>query len=120
MSGKVITYESLDDKIVPEALTRDNALGLDIVDGHAVKNPGDYEDPDKLFDMLIARIRRYHPTKDVSKVESAYKIAKAAHEGISPDSEEMKKLLNEKIEMYRFNEEVIDKIINVYGKELKQ
>lgn len=79
MSGKVITYESLDDKIVPEALTRDNALGLDIVDGHAVKNPGDYEDPDKLFDMLIARIRRYHPTKDVSKVESAYKIAKAAH-----------------------------------------
>lgn len=50
----------------------------------------------------------------------AAKIAKAAHEGISPDSEEMKKLLNEKIEMYRFNEEVIDKIINVYGKELKQ
>ena len=79
MSGKIISYESLDDRMVPEALTRNNALGLNVVDGHAVKNPGDYEDPDRLFDMLIARIRRYHPTKDVSKVEEAYEVAKIAH-----------------------------------------
>ena len=79
MSGKIISYESLDDRMAPEALTRNNALGLNIVDGHAVKNPGDYENPDRLFDMLIARIRRYHPTKDVSKVKEAYDFAKAAH-----------------------------------------
>ena len=79
MSGKIISYESLDGRMVPEALTRNNALGLNIVDGHAVKNPGDYEEPDQLFDMLIARIRRYHPTKDVSKVEAAYEVAKVAH-----------------------------------------
>ena len=47
MSEKIISYESLDGRMAPEALTRNNALGLSIVDGHAVKNPGDYEDPDR-------------------------------------------------------------------------
>ncbi len=79
MSTHATTYESLDDRIAPEALTKDNALGLSVVDGHAVKSPSDYENPDKLFDMLIARIRKYHPSTDVSKIERAYEIAKAAH-----------------------------------------
>ena len=42
MSVKVTTYESLDDRIAPEAITADLGKGLDIVDGHAVKAPGDY------------------------------------------------------------------------------
>ena len=61
MSKNVTTYESLDDKIAPEFLMKDLAKGLEIVDGHAVKAPGDYEEPDQLYDMLIARIRKYHP-----------------------------------------------------------
>ena len=56
MSDNITTYESLDDRIAPEAITEDLGKGLDIVDGHAVKAPGDYENPDKLYDMLIARI----------------------------------------------------------------
>ncbi|MGN1266557.1 MAG: HD domain-containing protein, partial [Dorea sp.] len=79
MSKNVTTYESLDDKLAPEFLTRDMSIGLDVVDGHAVKAPGDYEDPDKLYDMLIARIRKYHPSADVSMIGKAYELAKRAH-----------------------------------------
>ena len=56
------TYESIDNRIAPEALTEDHAKGLEIVDGHAVKAQEDYEDPNRLYDMLIARIRKYHPS----------------------------------------------------------
>ncbi len=79
MSNRVTTYESLDDKLAPDFLTMDMAEGLDVVDGHAVKAPGDYEDPDQLYDMLIARIRKYHPSADVSMIEKAYDLAKKAH-----------------------------------------
>ena len=78
MSGK-ITYETLDGRAVAEALVKDNAKGLDIVDGHAVKAEKDYENPDQLFDMLIARIRKYHPSTDVSMIEKAYHIATNKH-----------------------------------------
>ena len=53
--------------------------GLEIVDGHAVKAPGDYENPDHLYDMLIARIRKYHPSTDVSMIKRAYDLAQEAH-----------------------------------------
>lgn len=79
MSDKITSYESLDDKIAPEALTTDLSKGLEIVDGHAVKAPSDYENQDKLFDMLIARIRKYHPSTDVSMLEKAYHLAEKAH-----------------------------------------
>ena len=32
---------------------------------------------------------------------------------------EMKELLKEKVEMYNFNPKVIEKIINIYGPEVK-
>ena len=78
MSDKT-TYESLDNRIAPEALTKDHTKGLAVVDRHAVKSQEDYEDPDRLYDMLIARIRKYHPSTDVSLIEKAYKLAVEAH-----------------------------------------
>ena len=78
MSDKT-TYESLDNRIAPEALTKDHTKGLAVVDGHAVKSQEDYEDPDRLYGMLIARIRKYHPSTDVSLIEKAYKLAVEAH-----------------------------------------
>ena len=78
MSDKT-TYESLDNRIAPEALTKDHTKGLAVVDGHAVKSQEDYEDPDRLYDILIARIRKYHPSTDVSLIEKAYKLAVEAH-----------------------------------------
>ena len=78
MSDKT-TYESLDNRIAPEALTEDHTKGLAVVDGHAVKSQEDYEDPNRLYDILIARIRKYHPSTDVSMIEKAYKLAVKAH-----------------------------------------
>lgn len=78
MSG-VTTYEAVDDRIAAEAIMTDHSKGLEIVDGHAVKAPGDYEDPDRLYDVLIARIRKYHPSTDVTMIEKAYRLAAEAH-----------------------------------------
>ena len=78
MSHKT-TYESLDNRIAPEAQTEDHTKGLAVVDGHAEKSQEDYEDPNRLYDMLIARIRKYHPSTDVSMIEKAYKLAVKAH-----------------------------------------
>ena len=77
--SKTTTYEAIDGRIATESVMEDNAKGLEIVDGHAVKAPGDYEDPDRLYDMLIARIRKYHPSTDVSMIEKAYRLASKAH-----------------------------------------
>ena len=52
---------------------------LELVDGHAVKNPEDYQDPEKLYQALIARVTKYHPSADISLIEKAYKIASEAH-----------------------------------------
>ena len=52
---------------------------LEIVDGHAVKAPEDYQDPDQLYQALVARVRKYHPSTDISMIEKAYRIAKDAH-----------------------------------------
>ncbi len=78
MSG-VTTYEAVDDRIAAEAIMTDHSKGLEIVDGHAVKAPGDYENPERLYDVLIARIRKYHPSTDVTMIEKAYRLAAEAH-----------------------------------------
>ena len=52
---------------------------LEIVDGHAVKAPEDYQDPEQLYHVLIERVRKYHPSADVTQIEKAYNLAKKAH-----------------------------------------
>ena len=64
-----------------EQLIEPSDKKLEIVDGHAVKAPVDYQNPDALYKSLIERIRKYHPSADISMVEKAYHIAKNAHEG---------------------------------------
>lgn len=80
MSAKT-TYESIDNRLASEFPVLDPAGTLEIVDGHAVKAPDDYENPEQIYDMLIARIRRYHPSTDVTMIRKAYEVAGAAHEG---------------------------------------
>ena len=41
---------------------------LEIVDGHAVKAPEDYQDPEQLYQALIARVRKYHPSADITLI----------------------------------------------------
>ncbi len=50
----------------------------------------------------------------------ASKIAQITRQGYTADDEIMKKLLEERMQMYKCNMEVINKIINVYGEELEQ
>lgn len=49
---------------------------LEMVDGHAVKAPEDYQDPEQLYQALIARVRKYHPSADITMIEKAYRIGK--------------------------------------------
>lgn len=49
----------------------------------------------------------------------AVKIAKTSKEVDETKNEKMKMLMEERTKMYQFDEEIIDKIINVYGKEIK-
>ncbi len=55
--------------------------GLEIIDGHAVKAPEDYQDPKELYEKLIHRVQKYHPSDDISLIERAFQIAYQAHEG---------------------------------------
>ncbi len=48
------------------------------------------------------------------------KIANLSNAGYSVEDEEMKKLLKEMDKMYTGDEETIEKIINVYGPEIKK
>ena len=64
--------------IRPEVITENQAIGLEVVDGHAVKAPADYQDPEELYQILINKVKTYHPSEDVSMIEKAYKLAKEA------------------------------------------
>ncbi len=55
--------------------------GLEIVEGQKVMAPEDYQDPKVLYDKLIKRVRKYHPSDDISMIEKAFDIAYHAHEG---------------------------------------
>lgn len=50
----------------------------------------------------------------------AAKIAKTSKEGYSIEDQKIQILLNEREEMYKGNNIIIDKIINEYGKEIKR
>ncbi len=41
----------------------------------------DFVDPEVLYDELINRIQKYHPSTDISMIQKAYRIANSAHEG---------------------------------------
>jgi len=44
-----------------------------------IKTPADFTSPEELYQDLIAAIRKYHPSDDITMVEKAYEIAYNAH-----------------------------------------
>lgn len=46
-----------------------------------IKPMKEFESPEKLYDELIASVRKYHPSADISLIEKAYHVARDAHEG---------------------------------------
>ena len=59
---------------------RKKGRGLVLDDGR-IEAMKEYLSPEELYQDLISRVRRYHPSDDISMIEKAYKIAYAAHEG---------------------------------------
>ena len=47
----------------------------------SVKAMEDFTSPEELYQELIASVKKYHPSTDISMIEIAYKIASKAHEG---------------------------------------
>ena len=45
----------------------------------SVKTMEDFTSPDVLYQELIASVRKYHPSTDISMIEKAYRIARDAH-----------------------------------------
>lgn len=52
-----------------------------VLDDGRIEAMKEYLSPEELYQDLISRVRRYHPSDDISMIEKAYKIAYAAHEG---------------------------------------
>lgn len=46
-----------------------------------LSTPKDFTPPEELYEKLLATIRMYHPSTDLSLIEKAYHIADAAHKG---------------------------------------
>ena len=38
-----------------------------------------YQSPEQLYEDLILRVKKYHPSDDISLIEKAYKVASEAH-----------------------------------------
>ncbi len=49
-------------------------------DGKIEATP-EFQTPDKLYEELIRRVRRYHPSDDITLIEKAYNQASEAHKG---------------------------------------
>ena len=47
----------------------------------AVKTMQDFTSPEVLYQELIASVKKYHPSTDISLIEKAYKTADTAHNG---------------------------------------
>ena len=50
-------------------------------DRGTIEDIGEYISPEELYSDLIERVRRYHPSDDISLIEKAYEVASKAHEG---------------------------------------
>ncbi len=46
---------------------------------YTVAAPEDFTSPEELYDQLLARVRKYHPSGDISLIHKAYTVAKEAH-----------------------------------------
>ena len=58
-------------------MTEEKNTGL--LDNEKISKSQEFVDPDDLYQELIRRVQKYHPSDDISMIEKAYKIAGEAH-----------------------------------------
>ena len=66
------------DKKLVTSTTEEHGIVFD--DGR-IESIGEFLSPERLYSELIERVRRYHPSDDISLIEKAYKVADEAHVG---------------------------------------
>ena len=52
-----------------------------VFDDGRIESIEEFQTPEQLYEELIARVRKYHPSADISLIEKAYKVAYDAHKG---------------------------------------
>ncbi len=50
-----------------------------VIDDGKISESHEFLDPEQLYQELINRVHKYHPSDDVSMIEKAYNVAKEAH-----------------------------------------
>ena len=50
-----------------------------VIDDGRIEAIEEFQSPETLYQELIARVRKYHPSDDISLIEKAYKTANDAH-----------------------------------------
>ena len=55
--------------------------GFEEFDRGTIENIAEYLSPEELYSDVIERVRKYHPSDDISLIEKGYVVAKKAHEG---------------------------------------
>ena len=56
-------------------------ISQDVMDDGKIEEITPFQTPDELHAGLLARVRKYHPSDDISLIEKAYMDAARAHEG---------------------------------------
>ena len=52
-----------------------------VIDDGRIESLKEFLTPDELYDDLISRVKKYHPSDDISLIEKAYHVANDAHKG---------------------------------------
>ena len=52
-----------------------------VIDDGRIEALDEFLAPEQLYNDLITRVRKYHPSDDISLIEKAYNIARDAHKG---------------------------------------
>ncbi len=50
-----------------------------VIDDGRIEEIKEFQSPEQLYDDLVARVHKYHPSDDISMIEKAYQVAAQAH-----------------------------------------
>ena len=60
----------------------EKVIDVDIIeDDRDMSEKKDFIPPEVLYEELITKVKKYHPSADVTQIEKAYQIAYNAHKG---------------------------------------
>ena len=64
-----------------EMKTNDQVHNSVVIDDGRIEALDEFLAPEQLYNDLISRVRKYHPSGDISLIEKAYNVANDAHKG---------------------------------------